>query len=141
MWLSTFEKRLDSWVDLRSRSTQLPLEQALEQINNWWFDSPWTAYHLHWDDRHEWPDPWELLSDNLYCEVARGLGIMYTIAIIDRKDISDAVLTQTNQHNLVLIEQGKYMLNYERDIILNKNFKAEKNKNYLTLSQVRKKIK
>jgi hypothetical protein len=33
-----------------------------------------------------WPDPWQLLSDDVYCEVARGLGILYTITLLDRAD-------------------------------------------------------
>ena len=83
MWPPTFAQRLESWSQLRAQAAQVDSESALHLINAWWFHSPWRAYHLHWDDRPTWPDPWQLLSDNMYCGLARGLGIMYTIAMLD----------------------------------------------------------
>ena len=102
--LTPFESRLDSWKRLRDQVAHLPLEEALQAINSWWFQMPWTAYHLHWDDQSTWPDPWQLLSDNIFCEVARGLGILYTITLLDRADMASAELVLTNEgHNLVLV--------------------------------------
>jgi hypothetical protein len=94
----------------------------LQSINKWWFDCPWQPYYLHWEDQDSWPDPWQLLSDNVYCEVARGLGILYTITLLNRADMASTslVLTQ-NGHNLVLIDQTKYILNWNPDTIVNTN--------------------
>ena len=72
VWPVTFESRLDSWTQLRTRANSLPVDQALDAINSWWFSSPWTGYHLHWDDREDWPDPWQLLDDNIFCDPNRG---------------------------------------------------------------------
>jgi hypothetical protein len=105
-WPATFEARLDSWNQLRTQVADQPVESALETINSWWFQSPWTAYHLHWDDQITWPDPWQLLSDNMYCEVARGLGILYTITCLNRGDMNSAELVLTNDgRNLVLVDK------------------------------------
>ncbi len=126
MWPASFDQRLDVWYGLRQRVVTLPLESALNQINTWWFGSPWQPYYLHWDDIKTWPDPWQLLSDNVYCDLARGLGILYTISLLDREDLQSAslVLTQTG-HNLVLVEQAKYILNWEPSTILNTNQEVE----------------
>jgi len=98
----------------------LPVAQALEAINTWWFSSPWTGYHLHWDDQEEWPDPWQLLDDNIFCEVARGLGILYTITLLDRADIDSAELVLSkNGHNLVQVDKSKYILNWDKSTIVN----------------------
>jgi hypothetical protein len=120
MWAKTFDQRLNSWYNLRSLSSKLPLTDALESINQWWFNSPWQPYYLHWDDQSNWPDPWQLLSDNVYCDLARGLGILYTITLLDRADMADAalVLTQTG-YNLVQVDKTKYILNWEPDNIVN----------------------
>ena len=122
VWPVTFEFRLDSWTQLRTRANSLPVDQALDAINSWWFSSPWTGYHLHWDDREDWPDPWQLLDDNMFCEVARGLGILYTITLLDRVDIDSAelVLTKTG-HNLVLVDKSKYILNWDKTTVVNIN--------------------
>jgi hypothetical protein len=81
---------------------------------------------LHWDDRADWPDPWQLLSDNIYCDLARGLGILYTITVLDRDDLQDAVLVDSDQGNLVLVENGKYILNWDQSIGLNINLQQNK---------------
>jgi len=122
MWPRTFDDRLASWNLLRDRCQNLPTESALTEINRWWFCAPWQPYYLHWDDQKTWPDPWQLLSDDIYCELARGLGILYTITLLDRADLApaDLVLTETG-HNLVLMDQTKYILNWESDTIVNTN--------------------
>jgi hypothetical protein len=60
------------------------------------------------------------LSDNVYCDVARGLGILYTITLLDRADLAPArlVLTQ-NDDNLVLVGNKKYILNWQADSVVN----------------------
>ena len=119
MWFSTFAQRLESWQQLRLTVRSQSAQAAAETVNQWWFRAPWSAYHLHWDDQSDWPDPWQLLSDNMYCPVARGLGILYTIAMIDHPELQDAVLTDTGTDNLVLIANGKYILNWDQSRVLN----------------------
>ena len=122
MWSRSFERRLEAWNDLRLQAQNIPIESALTLINTWWFDSPWAPYYLHWDDQSRWPDPWQLLSENIYCDVARGLGILYTITLLDRADTADAELVLTAEnHNLVQVAKEKYILNWERDSIVNTN--------------------
>jgi hypothetical protein len=122
MWASDFSARLSSWNNLRNDCQSLPVKSTLETINNWWFDVPWRPYYLHWDDQTTWPDPWQLLSDNYYCDLARALGILYTITLLDRADLAPAelVLTETGD-NLVLVTKEKYILNWDRDTIVNTN--------------------
>ena len=107
---------------MRQQVAALSPKTSLEQINNWWFCCPWRPYYLHWDDQDTWPDPWQLLSDDIYCEVARGLGILYTITLLDRPDIGSARLILTKSgHNLVLVGKEKYILNWEPGTIVNNN--------------------
>ena len=141
MWHQTFAERLGSWTNLRTQCQSLPPESALAAINYWWFNTPWRAYHLHWDDRATWPDPWQLLDDNLFCSLARGLGILYTIALLDRIDMADTVLVDTGADNLVLVSQEKYILNWDRDQIVNINLTPCKIRHSVSLEQIIKQIK
>jgi hypothetical protein len=94
----------------------------LEDINSWWFYAPWRPYYLHWDDQNTWPDPWQLLSDDIYCEVARGLGILYTVTLLDRADLAPASLILTaDGTNLVQVGREKYILNWEANTVVNTN--------------------
>jgi len=120
IWPDSFASRLASWNLLRDQCQNLPAQSALEHINAWWFRAPWRPYYLHWDDQATWPDPWQLLSDDIYCELARGLGILYTITLLDRADLApvELVLTQDDV-NLVLVAKEKYILNWTADTVVN----------------------
>ena len=121
-WPSHFSARLESWNSLRDFCSNLPIEIALTTINDWWFNVPWKPYYLHWDDQAIWPDPWQLLSDNIYCDLARGLGILYTITLLNRADLTPATLILTEKgDNLVLVTKEKYILNWDRDTVVNTN--------------------
>jgi hypothetical protein len=62
------------------------------------------------------------LSDDVYCELARGLGILYTITLLERADLMPANLVLTEAgHNLVLVAKTKYILNWDQDSIVNTN--------------------
>ena len=120
MWPKEFADRLGAWSALRAEAQSMDCQKALETINAWWHQTPWKPYYLHWDDQPRWPDPWQLLSDDVYCPVAKGLGILYTISMLDRADMADAelVLTQDGD-NLVLVQETKYILNWSPDSVVN----------------------
>ena len=130
-WPATFAARLESWNLLRERCQNLPLESALDEINCWWFAAPWRPYYLHWDDQPAWPDPWQLLSDDIYCDLARGLGIVYTISMLDRADMAPTTLVLTEDgSNLVQVAKEKYILNWEAEQIVNTFTKVKIKRQY-----------
>jgi hypothetical protein len=136
IWPATFAARLESWNLLRDRCQNLPLESALDEINSWWFNTPWRPYYLHWDDQKTWPDPWQLLSDDVYCDLARGLGIVYTISMLNRVDMAPTTLILTEDgSNLVQVAKEKYILNWEAEHIVN-NFTKVKIKRQYQQNQI-----
>jgi len=141
MWSQNFTDRLNSWSNLRHQCADQDVESALDSINSWWYRAPWTPYHLHWDDQANWPDPWQLLSDNIYCPLARGLGILYTITVIDRADLQDASLIDTGNDNLVLVAKEKYILNWDEDLVLNTNHDPVTIRHRITQKQIKQQIK
>ena len=141
MWPKTFAERLESWSQLRIQASTADAETALRAINSWWFQTPWRAYHLHWDDQAVWPDPWQLLSDDLYCPLARGLGIMYTITMLNRPDLQDAVLAEFDSDNLVLVAKKKYILNWDSTTVVNINPTVSHARHSVTQEQIQKQIR
>ena len=137
MWPKDFADRLEAWSALRSQVQSMELESALQAINAWWHQTPWKPYYLHWDDQPRWPDPWQLLSDDVYCPVARSLGILYTISMLDRADMVDATLVLTESgDNLVLVQKRKYILNWSPDSIVN-TFQEVKIRRQLEQQQIK----
>lgn len=119
MWPDTYSQRLRAWVDLRDRAGTQPLDDSLININDWWMRAPLVNRYLYWDDHRSWPTVWELLVHNHYCELARAVGMLYTLLMLDRKDIVQLELIDTNQGNLVRVNEGKYILNWAQGEILN----------------------
>lgn len=135
MWPDQFRDSLAEWNALRDRCNHTPdIEQILHQVNDWWFRVPIVSKHLHPQDVENWPDPWELLSDNLFCELARALGIVYTLMCIDRPELEDIEILVTDEDNLVQVCQGKYILNWAPMTIVN-NQAIENNIKYIVDSQ------
>jgi len=121
IWPSRYEDRLSQWLRLREDNRHNDLETALLAINDWWQRPLWVPYYLHWDDMPEWPDPWDLLADNHFCSVAKALGIVYTIHMISRPDITSLqmAVNRDSADNLVLVNEGKYILNWAQGQLVN----------------------
>ena len=137
MWQTNFDSRLASWAELRISVQNQPIESALSAVNSWWNSTPWRPYYLHWDDQPNWPDPWQLLSDDVYCDLARALGILYTISMLDRADMADAELVLTEEgDNLVLVAKEKYILNWSPDSVVN-TFQEVKKHRQLKQQQIK----
>ena len=119
MWSETYDERLATWYRLRETLCLLDIETAVNSVNDWWFRAPILARYLHWDNPQAWPDPWTLLADNNYCELARALGMCYTLMIVDHPAMQDITLTRTTVGNLVLVNNGKYIMNWAPGQLLN----------------------
>lgn len=121
MWKTSYEERLADWYELRQASEHLPLEQQLQLINNWWFRAPMVNRVVTWDDPRNWPNPWDLLVNSGYCELARSLGIVYTLMMLENPQHTDLSIIATGNDNLVLVDHGKYILNWAPGEVLNIN--------------------
>ena len=118
--MGKFEDQLVLWNQLREDNQSNDLETALLAINDWWQLLPMDSHYLHWDDVERWPDPWDLLADGVFCSVAKSLGIVYTLHLINRPEINEIQLAQTAEgDNLVLVNHGKYILNWAPGEMLN----------------------
>ena len=139
---STYEARLQDWFQLRKSVINLPIEQQCITIDEWWQRAPLVTHHLHPLDMENWPDPWELLSENTYCEVARALGMCYTLLLIGITDI-ELVLARNNTAEdvvLVLVDNAKYIMNYWPDTVISNTLKDFKIVQKLDLQIIIKKI-
>jgi len=113
MWHNQYETTLEDWIQLREDTKNLDIEKALEEIHNWWQQAPIIPHYLHFDEYEKWPGPWELLADNSFCEVAKALGMCYTIILLDRQEINSMCLLQDDNYTYtkVLTNDREYLLN------------------------------
>jgi len=125
-----------SWRDLRQSSVNVDLETGLANINDWWWRAPMVNRYLHWDDRRNWPSAWQLLSDNYFCDVARALGIMYTVMMLQRPDITEIELIHEDEVNLVHVNHGKYILNWAPGQLLNNQSREFSTRHRLSSAEI-----
>lgn len=126
MWKLDASGRISHWRDFRKEIESLPLEQALLRTAEFWSTAPFTPYYLDPSDSENWPDPWTLLYENYYCDIAKCLGIIYTIELTAHKSELTPELriyrdtTSGYEYNLSWFNQGKYILNLIDSTIVNK---------------------
>lgn len=123
-------ERLTRWREFRKSLDNLPLEQALQSVVDFWNRCPFNPYYLDPDRPENWPDPWTLIDENYYCDLAKALGMLYTIKFTKHDpEVEIRVYydpeTKYN-YNLVWIAEGKYVLNLIEGEIVNKTH-VEKN--------------
>lgn len=142
VFILDYETRLRAWATLREKIPQLPIDQRCVEIDNFWQRVPLMTHYLHTDYINDWPDPWQLISDNLYCYYGRALGMIYTLILSDTKNIElvEAIDDNSNEVVLVLVDDAKYVLNYWPDTVVNNLITDFKITRTLDISPLYKKI-
>lgn len=124
MWKLNSGERLSRWRDFRKSLNSLPLDESLNRVVEFWNGCPFTPYYLDPDTPENWPDPWTLVEENYYCDLAKSLGILYTIVLTDHKPEVEIRVYYDKEarlhYNLVWIEDGKYVLNMTDGEVVNK---------------------
>ena len=124
MWNQLPSERLRFWHDFRKKISEQEFEQALKETTHLWSYAPYVAHYLTTDQIANWPGPWELIYENYYCDLAKALGIVYTLYLSShRPEIEIRIYkdpSSMEQYNLVWIDKGKYVLNYVHDEVVNK---------------------
>lgn len=117
--------RLEAWRKFRYSLSELSLEQAIQKTVDLWRSAPFTPYYLEPNDFDSWPNPWELIEENYYCDLAKALGILYTLYFSDHKSSIEYEIRRYKDtesgfiYNLVFLNQGKYVLNLVDGEIVN----------------------
>jgi hypothetical protein len=124
MWFDgPAEQRILAWRNFRKSLLVWPND--LEKVAATWAKAPTRSYLSQDDSPSGWPDPWQLITDNIYCDVSVALGMFYTLYLSNypHKETMQLVgykLRKSHKEvNLVFCETGKYSLNYEWGRVVN----------------------
>jgi len=119
-------RRLSYWKNFRSQLSTMSLEKALTATQSLWQKCPFTPFYLNVESPELWPNPWDLLTENYYCDLAKSLGIVYTLHLTDHRDnlfpeirvYYDPVCRY--QYHIAYFADGKYVLNLIEGEVVNK---------------------
>ena len=112
MFEKSKEDRLYAWIDFRKQieTTDNPIQETIDLYNR----APLVSIAVDPYDDSNWPNPWELLNENQYCDFAIILGIGYTLGLTDRfMDIKKEIHIFTNKK----VAQTKYLLYINNNVI------------------------
>lgn len=78
---------LQEWKDLRERVVYC--EKPYETVKQFFQNKPTVSIQTDPYDQDRWPEPWELIGENIYCEFTKILAIYYTFQLTPRFSTSD----------------------------------------------------
>jgi len=138
----SYDTRLKSWYQLRTSIEKLDIQSKCIEIDKYWQKTPLVNHYLHFDFMEDWPNPWELIHENNYCNIARALGMIYTLLLLGIKNVEVVEAIDYNNEDvvLVLVEDAKYILNYWPDTVLNNNLHEFRIKKKIDISPIITKI-
>ena len=137
-----YEARLKSWYDLRKSLEDSDIKTICLAIDNWWQKAPLVNHYLHPNDIDNWPGPWDLLVENNYCQIARGLGMVYTLQLVGIKDIDFCIAIDDNSEEcaLVMVDSAKYICNYYPNTVISNSSKDFNVASHMDMTKINIKI-
>ena len=126
MFKLSADRRLAYWKNFRKQLNAMQIDRALLATQQLWQSCPFTPFYLTADDPGSWPDPWDLLTENYYCDLAKCLGIIYTLHLSDHgKNLTPEIRVYYDtesryQYHIAYFADGKYVLNLIEDEVVNK---------------------
>ena len=124
--------RLETWRNFRRSLDELEFEEALARTAEFWAPAPFTPYYLDPDDLESWPDPWTLVEENYYCDIAKSLAMLYTVYLTKHKSSIEYEIRVYKDpvtglmYHLAYLNQGKYVLNLVDGEVVNNTSIDEK---------------
>lgn len=109
------DERLTRWRDFRKSLSSTDLGSAVASVAKFWAPCPFNPYYLDPDQPNSWPDPWTLLTENWYCDLAKALGMLYTIKYTSHSPSVELRIYRDTvsryDYNVVWVNDGEYVLN------------------------------
>ena len=110
-------ERIARWKSFRQQLNQLALLDAAFETLQFWYSCPFIPYYLSSDNPKSWPDPWQLITENYYCDLAKALGIVYTLHLSEHGPTLEPeirVYYDPNSgytYHVAYLCRGKYVIN------------------------------
>jgi len=108
--------RLTAWKQFRDNleTSNTPFED----VASFWSSAPFVSPYLNPQNPTEWPDPWTLIVDGRFDELAIVVGMLYTIKLTQRFmnsqfEIHTSTRPEEKESIYMLVIDNKYVINYE----------------------------
>ena len=115
MFNSSPNERLAKWKQFRD--TVETSDSPLEDVAEFWSHAPFVSDFLDPHNPDIWPDPWHLIINGRYDDLAIVLGMLYTLQLTQRFieshfEIHMSIVSQNKSPNYWLVVDRLHALNY-----------------------------
>lgn len=116
MFDKPFEQRMAVWSEFRTslETSATPFEDVLEFYRR----APLVSIHTDPWNPESWPDPWQLLDENQYCDFCTVLGWCFSLQLTDRfkgSSFEIHIVTDDNLGYRYLLLVDDMVLGYNKD--------------------------
>ena len=110
------EDRIKAWKDFRE--TLETSTTPLEDVAQFWSHCPFVSHYLNPQEPESWPDPWKLVIDGRFDNLAIALGMLYTVKLTQRFiesecEIHMSMSTDKKELDYFLVVDKSYVLNFD----------------------------
>lgn len=112
-------QRLAAWKEFRA--TLETSDRPLEDVSELWAAAPFVSPYIDPYTPTSWPDPWHLILDSKWDDLAISLGMLYTLQLTDRFCES---IFQIAMVKLPYEKHNRYPLIVNNDKVLNFEYKS-----------------
>lgn len=125
------QDRLKAWRTFRNKINSAAFNSAVLETIKFWARAPFVPYYLDAAKPETWPDPWDLVEENYYCDLAKALGILYTLYFTEHgpKHTWHLRVYQDKEtkyvYNTIDIDNGEYVINLVDNELVNKQYLNE----------------
>lgn len=109
--------RLTAWKEFRTSLETSPT--PLKDVAEFWSHAPFVSPYLDPGNPPNWPDPWHLILDAKYDDLAIPLGMLYTLKLTQRFMGSKFEIHMSMPGN----KEKQYMLIVDQKDVLNFEYK------------------
>tara|TARA_B100000035_G_C20885204_1_gene502396 strand:- start:288 stop:707 length:420 start_codon:yes stop_codon:yes gene_type:complete len=119
MFKENYYQNMELWLGLRN---QLEVDKdPFDSVFKFWNNVPTSKISIDPYDKERWPDPWEMIYENDYCEFKKILAICYTLQLTDRFSRSDfgihITLDRDKSRYLYLLEVDNKTISIYNNIV------------------------
>ena len=112
------EERFSEWRKFRKSLTGTTKDQ-ITRVVNFWSKAPIGSRYIDYYTPTEWPTPWEILHDSLFCKNTIAVMMYYTLLYSDYYDEEDLEILLINdklcQDIFLIVLVDDFVLNYNHN--------------------------
>jgi hypothetical protein len=112
-------ERLLAWKSFRNQLESDPT--PFQSVVGLWAKAPLVNLYLDPNTPESWPDPWHLIIDDRFDDLAIVLGMLYTIKLTDRfSNLGLEIYKSVEEKNpIFFLRAGENILNLEYNHVVN----------------------